>query len=155
MKKVLFVSFCLLFVLTSLVMARPVIKGTSPADRNIQDYTDASDRSLEGFYATAQAPDTYFIYSATFDAGGLCSPEGWTYRDLTAQTGTWWHVDTYRVIAGTKSMWCGARPSTSVEPQCTYAALPGYGNLWDQNFTSIWFTVTPPVSYSFQARYDS
>jgi hypothetical protein len=154
MKKALFVSFCLLFVLTSLVMARPALKGTSPADLNIQEYHAASDRALDGYYATAQVPDTYLIYEANFDVGGLCNPEGWFFKDLTAQTGNWFHVDTYRAISGSQSMWCGARPATT-EPLCTYQALPGYGNNWDQNFTSVWFAVTPPVNYTFSARYDS
>lgn len=40
--------------------------------------------------------------------GGDPSWEGWTTEDRTQRTSSAWHVDTYRVVAGARSAWCGS-----------------------------------------------
>lgn len=153
MKKALLVSFCLLFVLTSLVMARPATKGTSLADYNIQVYNDQNDVRLDGLFSAAQA-DTYWLAEYQFDSGGACVAQGWYGVDITGQAGILFHVDTYRAITGAQSMWCGHRAS-ALEPWCGYAALPGYGNNWNQYLNSKAWAVTGDVSVAYNARYDS
>jgi enoyl-CoA hydratase/carnithine racemase len=67
--------------------------------------------------------------------------QGWTAVDATEQPGNFTHVDNFAGLAapyfplsGSKSLWCGLRPA-----DCQYLALPGYGNGWDQRFTSVAF----------------
>ncbi|MBI4721194.1 MAG: hypothetical protein HY770_08260, partial [Chitinivibrionia bacterium] len=163
MKKALIVSFCLLFVLASIAMARPATKGTSLADYNIDIYNNQANKLPGDLFSAAQA-DTYWLAAYEFEGtGGGCSALGWSSKDLTAQPGIMFHVDTYRVPAfsggmssagGTKAMFCCARPST-FEPWCSYVALPGYGNAWNQTLTSRVWTVTAPVTVDYKATYDS
>jgi hypothetical protein len=115
--------------------------------------------------ATSAAQGTTVLYVATFDAGGSCTDQGWTNVDLSAPGGPYFHVDDfnglnsadYAALAGTQSLWCGARPSTT-DPLCSYVTLPGYGNLWDENFCT---RACIPVSgdglldVTFLARFDS
>jgi len=66
------------------------------------------------------AVDSVPIASYTFDDGvGGPDPMGWTTVDLTAQVGTFFHVDDFAglgggdkggllPLAGARSMWCGA-----------------------------------------------
>ena len=81
------------------------------------------------------ATDTTWLYSANFGSGA-CSPQGWTTVDLTAPAaGDYWHVDDYAglsfgPIAGSKSLWCGARSTTA----CSFQTFPGYGNSWNQRW---------------------
>lgn len=88
---------------------------------------------------------------------------GWTTVDFTTQEGTYFHVDDFSGLGGGsfgglasleggQSLWCGARPGA---PLCYYAALPGYGHDWDQQFISIPFAVSGDVTVSFLARFDS
>jgi len=112
------------------------------------------------------SPQTCTIYplgSWTFEG---CSPMGWTYVDRTAQIGNFWHVDDFAAlgggsngclvpIQGLQSMWCGARPNVADPLLCTYAALPGYGNGWNQVFESRHWEVTGDVTLEFDATYDT
>ena len=62
------------------------------------------------------------------DAGGGPDWNGWTSRDFTVPTETWWHADTYRVVSGVYSAWCG----DAAFPSCGGAdPAGGYGNDWD------------------------
>ena len=76
------------------------------------------------------------IRTFSFDNGGTPSAQGWTTHDLTAQYGTFWHVDDfaglvgYLPLQGTKSMWCGVRPGVITDPAIPDA--PGYGDNWLQ-----------------------
>jgi len=153
MKKALIVSFCLLFALSSLVMARPVAKNN--AQTSIQIQNNLTDRPLDGLFSSAQA-DTYVLAEYTFDVSGLCNAEGWTGVDLTAQPGVMFHVDTYRVVSGTQSLWCGHK-ADSAAPWCGYLALPGYGNSWNQYFETVGtgIPVAGDVTFTFSAYYDS
>ena len=108
------------------------------------------------------AANTTVLYETTFDAGGSCSASGWTAVDMTAQPGDFFHVDDYAglppsdfsPLAGTKSLWCGAREATG--PLCRYQTLPGYGNDWDQAFcTRDCIPVEGALDVSFLMRVDS
>ncbi len=98
-----------------------------------------------------------------FDNGfGGPDPQGWTTADRTAQIGTFFHVDNFgsfihgvifNPLNDAQSLWCGAAPCVGQEV-CNYAALPGYGNGWDQRFQSIAFTASNDVTIGFRMRYD-
>ena len=90
------------------------------------------------------ALNTTVLASFTFDVGATCTQQGWTVVDGTAQAAVFWHVDDFAganvnpgdslaVLAGTKSLWCGARAATS-GPTCGYLTLPGYGSSWNQSW---------------------
>lgn len=110
---------------------------------------------------TSAFVDTFVMAFFPFDnPGGLPDEQGWVGVDRTAQLDTYFHVDNfaglpspYVPLEGTKSMWCGAR-ATTVPELCAYAALPGYGNSWDQRFVSRVFSVTGDVKFSFIVQYD-
>jgi hypothetical protein len=98
---------------------------------------------VAGLQASAAAADTFVLHFQNFDDGTL-SP--YVAQDFTAQLGTFFHVAnatelnggvfTHLIpLSGTKSMWCGVAPTSTV-PFCGYAALPGYGNDWYQTLTS-------------------
>ncbi len=68
-------------------------------------------------------------YIGSFEsAGGGADWNGWTSRDYTVDPDTHWQVDTYGVISGLFSAWCG----DASFPSCD-AGDPagGYGNSWD------------------------
>ncbi|HEX6944514.1 MAG TPA: FlgD immunoglobulin-like domain containing protein [Gemmatimonadaceae bacterium] len=95
----------------------------------------------------------------TFDDGANPDPQGWTTHDLTAQYGTFWHVDDMAGlpeygVPGSKVMWCGVRPGVVADPFIHFAA--GYGNHWTQIIESQTI-VTPnfvPVDVTANVKYD-
>jgi hypothetical protein len=108
------------------------------------------------------AADTYLIVHYDFET---LDWQGWTQLDRTAQIDTFWHVDDFDGLGGgdfgglvplegTKSMWCGARPGDD-EYMCSWASAPGYGNSWNQTFTTPPIPVTNPVTLSYKIRYDT
>ncbi len=84
--------------------------------------------------------------------------QGWTAVDVTVKPGIFTHVDNfagmgapYLPLSGSKSLWCGLRG-----PDCQYLALPGYGNDWDERFTSVAFpSAGGDVFVDFFIRYDT
>ncbi len=96
---------------------------------------------------------------ATYDFEG-CSQQGWTTHDHRDQA-VYFHVDNfaglsapYTPLADSKSLWCGARAATT-EPLCGYATLPGYGNNWDQRWTTkTCLALTGAVTVTFTAQWD-
>ena len=117
--------------------------------------------------ATA-APDTTVLGSWTFDGpGGSPDFDGWTTHDWTAQDGDFIHVEDFAGLGGgdfgklyplqgSQSIWCGARPSASDHTLCGYAALPGYGNSWDQAFcTASCLGVNGDVTFDYLIAYYS
>jgi len=106
-----------------------------------------------GLNASAAA-NTVVLLSSKFDSGASCVANSWTTVDITQQTGDWWHVDnfttapwagtkstgglTFNPVQGLRSMWMAALPPTGPLNTilCGYAALPGYGNGWNQAFCS-------------------
>ncbi|NIM18981.1 MAG: T9SS type A sorting domain-containing protein [Candidatus Latescibacteria bacterium] len=149
MRKVLVVSFCLLFVFSSIALAKPATKGTSLADRKAQVGPTLLNLDLplemQGLEASAQA-DTFILADYTWDQAPLCVDHGWIKADLTAQTGCYFHVDADTVglnggdygrlipLEGHHSAWCGASPDAGDPDLCGYAYLPGYGNNWSQGW---------------------
>jgi len=135
--------------------------------RSLPRVDTGSPRSLDvrpdvsALFAPA-APGTTFLGSWNFDMGGVCDAQGWTRLDLTAQEGDYFHVDNFAGLTspklvpleGTKSMWCGARPSNT-DPLCAYASLPGYGNSWDQSFATGCIHPTGTVSWDYLLSYDT
>ena len=166
---VLFTILAFLFVITSdgAVQARTATDRVQPA-RTIAPPAGATDNPASvttGAGLDARSvTDTTWIYSATFDAGGVCAAQGWTSVDLTAQNGTYWHVDDYAglpfgPLQGSKSLWCGTRPSSDYL-LCGYLTLPGYGNGWDQSWctktcVSTAGGTTADLDVSFSMRFDS
>ena len=112
------------------------------------------------------AANTTLLASFTFDVGASCSEQGWTVVDGTAQIAEFWHVDDFAganvnpgdslaVLAGSKSLWCGVRAATN-GLTCGYAALPGYGNNWDQLWqTKTCIPVSGTLDVSFLMELDS
>ena len=112
------------------------------------------------------AANTTLLASFSFDIGATCATQGWTVVDATAQTATFWHVDnfvganvapadSYEPLAGSKSLWCGARASTN-GVTCGYLVLPGYGSNWDQLWqTKTCIPVTGMLDVSFLVEVDS
>jgi hypothetical protein len=96
----------------------------------------------------------------------VCDPQGWTVVDASEQISTFWHVedfvganvnpgDSLAVLAGSQSLWCGAR-AASTGLTCGYLALPGYGNGWDQVWqTKACIPVTGNLDVSFMIETDA
>ena len=66
------------------------------------------------------------------DSSGAADWNGWTHVDLTLKTEATWHADTYNVVSGNYSAWCGdigfvACTETDVEG--------GYGSGWNEYLT--------------------
>jgi hypothetical protein len=127
---------------------------------------------------------TLVLANYKFDSGATCTAQGWTTVDITAQTGTYWHVDdfalsnslgdiplahtsaaglSFNAIQGTKSMWMGQRippPGPIDTIHCGYVALPGYGNGWNQSFCTknciaVAGGATPDLDVAFKLKFDS
>jgi hypothetical protein len=143
---------CLCLFISSSTSAK-----TPPANPSSQAVKSISAQQTVPTGYASSAMDTFFVAIYRFDdpVTGAPDPQGWFPVDLTAQLGTYFHVDTFNVPSGggTKAMWCGARPDTS-EPLCRYATLPGYGNYWDQSFTSIAFPHSGDVTVSYVINHD-
>jgi len=114
---------------------------------------------------TSAAANTTVLATFRFESGATCTFQTWTRIDATAQLGDFWHVDdfagmnpvNYYALAGTKSLWCGAK-ATTTGPICGYLQLPGYGNGWNQAFCTkncIAVSGDGILDVSFKARFDS
>jgi hypothetical protein len=96
-------------------------------------------------------PSFQTLKEYTFEAGA----QGWTSHDLTAQSGNYWHVDDfaglagYAALSGSKSFWCGVRPSVPQVPAMQYA--PGYGDNWTQTLQSQGVATTPGQAIELSA----
>ncbi|NIM20732.1 MAG: T9SS type A sorting domain-containing protein [Candidatus Latescibacteria bacterium] len=171
-RKTLF-ALVMISLLASLLSARKVSQERNPANWEIQPEPLSVldlDRPLEeqGLRSYLQA-DTVILGSWTFDVGGVfCTNEGWTGQDWTAALGCYFHVDDFTgldggdfgllvPLEGDQSAWCGARPDTADPVLCVYAALPGYGNDWDQGwcFKCIEVPDTEAIAISYLIAWDS
>ena len=63
------------------------------------------------------------------DPSGAPSWNGWTSVDYTQKADAVWHVDTYNVVAGTYSAWCG---DISYAPCTPEDPVGGYGGNYDE-----------------------
>ncbi len=116
-------------------------------------------------------PDPFFGQTEadySFELGPNCVNEGWVTVDRTAQTHEFWHVDDFALLGGgmsgflaplegTKSMWCGTQGDPSDMILCSYQAVPGYGNNWNQSFCSPCVSTDAgnDVTLDFLAYWDS
>jgi hypothetical protein len=175
MRKVLVLSFCLLFALSSIALARQAPKGTVEKQKAVDTGSLLNlDRPLDeqGMFSAAQPGTTWICPPTTtdytFDSGPSCVREGWISVDLTEQTGCYWHVADATelnggdfggliVLSGLQSLWCGASPDPLDPVLCGYAALPGYGNGWDQGwcFKCIEVPDTEAVYICYDVIWDS
>jgi hypothetical protein len=156
------------FLLAAAVSIPDARENTGKSPLQIQNLSKTSERSLRydsRFSQTSAQVDTFVLASFSFENGWIPSPQGWTTHDRTAQLDTFWHVASgvelnggsfgrLNVLEGNKSMWCGVAPGGHPET-CYWATLPGYGNQWDQRFTSISFPRTGDVELSYIIAWDS
>jgi hypothetical protein len=172
MKKALWISVCLLFVITSIAESRQAPKGINPANKQPRVQTQSvldMDRPLDEdeLFSSVQA-DTFLLGEWTFESGSACVPEGWTSVDLTMQNGCYWHIadgieldggdyGRLNVLSGNQSLWCGVMPDPNDDVLCGYAILPGYGNGWDQGWCMRCIEVpdTEEVYIEYQIAWDS
>lgn len=151
MRKALVLSLVVLFAMSSMALAKSVEKGKNYNYESTPrtDVPLAPDMVGSGPSLSSAAADTFHLawYSFT-DGVGQADAQGWTAVELTAQLGTFFHVaaggggelnggtnGNLLPVSGSQSMWCGKAPDTAV-PFCGFAALPGYGNTWDQSLCS-------------------
>ncbi|HPF70211.1 MAG TPA: hypothetical protein PLQ13_06020, partial [Candidatus Krumholzibacteria bacterium] len=101
-------------------------------------------------------------YNGQFqNAQGSAAWNGWTHWDATQPTSSAWHADTYNVVSGSYSAWCGDLvydPCTPSDP------AGGYGNNWNEilewrgqvanNSLSCTVTVNAVVNHDSETGYD-
>jgi hypothetical protein len=156
---VVFACVCLAAMLSTSVSARdPANRGLRPAQPWMEtELPELIDPGLQGLNMEA-AVDTYCIVWYDFE---YKSWQGWTRLDRCAQRDTFFHVDDFAGLGGgdfgrlaplegTKSMWCGARASSSTPYVCTFYDAPGYGNTWDQALASDPRAYVGSVSLSYK-----
>ena len=176
------VSLCVLLILLATPMAFAKKAATGDGGRvrsaNWSDLIprDAEEEERSGIAVYTSAPaTTLLLANFTFNSGATCTAQGWTTVDLTAQAGTYWHVDdftgapwagtlsvggiAFNPIQGTKSMWMAATPPPANPVDfvlCGYQALPGYGNGWNQSFcTKTCLALVGNLDVAFKMKYDS
>jgi len=170
MNRSVLVVVAVLISLSLVVSGGSARKATGEKDpANLQKfiYPTGSDRSLDmqKLQITAVV-DTYVLAEYTFDGPLGPDPQGWFPVDITEQPGMYFHIDDFDGLGGgdygglvpldgDQSLWCGARPDAGDIEICNYAALPGYGNGWDQWFESVEFTASGDVTLGFLVHYDS
>lgn len=159
------------FILTVLLLST-VATGAAAQDRTAYSRGDFDVLHGGTSGAKAAALDTVILigpwgsgasFNGQFEtSGGDPSWQGWTHRDLTRRTGDIWHVDTYHVVSGARSAWCGESDYASCE-----AGDPagGYGNnyyellVWratvDDPSLPTTVSVTATVNHDVELVYDS
>jgi len=160
MKKalVLLLGVCFVALLIGSVAARDVANpGLRPVKASSEsENSELLDPGLVGLYEEA-AVDTYCLVWYTFEQMNW---QGWTKSDETAQRGTYFHVDDFSGLGGgaygnlvplegTKSMWCGARPSTTDPYLCSWYDAPGYGNGWNQMLGTAPFSFVGSITLQY------
>src|SRR5262245_61431289 len=70
---------------------------------------DAAAPGLNALPGLPSIPSSVYPYyqtlkNYTFDNAGAPDTQGWTTYDLTAQTGTYWHVDNFTGLSDRKSV---------------------------------------------------
>lgn len=171
MRKTMIASLAVLFVMmsfTAVAFAKKV-PGKSISDYNFHEVAAPADlpSDLQGYAGpqlSSAAADTFHLAWFSFGSG-VPDTQGWTTIDLTAQIGNFFHVaDGSELNGGTfgallpqeglQSLWCGKAPDVAV-PFCGYATLPGYGNSWSQEFTSIVFAGCDSLTVAYKIFFDS
>ncbi|MFH1755817.1 MAG: hypothetical protein ABIA59_08960 [Candidatus Latescibacterota bacterium] len=151
----------------SISIARQMDKNKPAKIIVTNDQTEAGKRILvpsDQFSHTAPL-DTFILADYSFNIEGLPATQGWVGVDRTTQVDTFIHVadgtelnggdyGALLPLEGNQSLWCGIAPD-SVSETCSYEGLPGYGNSWDQRFTSIAFPRTGTVILSYKICWHS
>lgn len=110
--------------------------------------------------------DTFVLGEFDFEGIPNGDAQGWFGVDITEQPGPFFHIDDFAglnggnfgglvPLQGNQSLWCGARRDAGDPELCGYAALPGYGNGWDQRFQSVEFAHSGDVTLRCLVQYDS
>lgn len=134
------------------------IRRLSDANLHNATFTNAGEPGLRLLSAPG---DSFILAEYTFDGGfGGPDPQGWISVDVSNPVDTFFHVEDfvglsggYSSLQGSQSLWCGVRPDTFLFGE--WATLPGYGNLWIQQFQSVPFVSEGNVTVSFLTHYDS
>ena len=168
MKKTFLTALCACLCASLVVTSADARRVKKEAPRIMKDTgmkAPVSPDANATFNAVAQANTTY-LATYTFNSGASCILQGWTQVDVTEQLGDYVHVDDFAglgggsfglltPITGAKSLWIGARADAGDPDLCGYAALPGYGNAWQQIFCSKCFTLTGDATLTYDTRWDS
>jgi len=126
---------------------------------------DPQDHIRNGMSPAVAAANTTILYNQSFDSGATCTQASWTKVDASSVNGLFWHVDdmvganigaddSLFVLAGGKSLWCGARKGVA-GVGCGYLAGPGYGNGYRQSWrTKACIPVTGPLNVNMLLAYE-
>jgi hypothetical protein len=136
----------------TLVASMAFAKNNKKQAPNFGDYqvnvysTNRSDyRSEQQALAATAAAGTTILLASNFDASPTtCAAQGWVGVDLSTVSSLYFHVDNYAglpaadyaPIRGSKSLWCGTRADNPDPLICSYESAPGYGNNWDQTWST-------------------
>ncbi len=161
----------LFFVVATLILAATAFGGDADQTRdNFNRGLAAQAATPAGSFAKA-VRDTHYImgpwgsgadHIGQFqDSSGNPAWNDWTHWDSTQPTVSYWHVDTYNVVSGTYSAWCG----DIAFPSCgTGDPAGGYGTNWNEilewrgtvadNSLSCTVNVSAVVNYNSETSYD-
>ena len=158
---------CILAIATAAYGRERSAPAAQPNFKALLPNTTGYDARMNGLLTSQAVSDTTWLGSWGFETpGGACDAQGWVRADITVQIGDFFHVDDFAglgggvtgrliPIDGNQSLWCGARPSPT-GPLCGYAALPGYGNAWDQAWcTSACLTVDSMLTIDYTMSWDT
>ncbi|MBE0567514.1 MAG: T9SS type A sorting domain-containing protein [Krumholzibacteria bacterium] len=128
-----------LFLVATLVLAATAFGGDADKTRDSFNRRPASAAATPAADWAKAARDTHLVmgpwgsgadHNGQFqDMSGNPAWNGWTHGDYTQPTETYWHVDTYNVVSGTYSAWCG----DLAFPACSAGdPVGGYGTNWNE-----------------------
>ena len=160
-----------MLVLATLVLAAAASGGDADQTRNSFHRGFAAETPEPAAIPAKASRDTHFVmgpYGSGADHNGQFETtsgnpawNGWTHWDVTQPTEAYWHVDTYNVVSGTYSAWCGdiAFPSCAAgDPE------GGYGTNWNEilewrgtvadNSLSCTVNVAAVVNHNTETAYD-
>ena len=143
---------CVLALGLTLIASMAFAKSSKKQAPNFGDYqvdvysTVRSDyRSEQQALAATAAAGTTILLASNFDASPTtCAAQGWVAVDLSTVSSLYFHIDNYAglpaadyaPIRGSKSLWCGTRADNPDPLVCSYESAPGYGNNWDQTWST-------------------
>jgi hypothetical protein len=120
-------------------------------------------REIEtGSYQRSAAVDTYTLVYYDFEEMNW---QGWTSVDRWEQLGTFFHAEDFVGLGGGQyghlvplvdsiSVWCGVEVDPADPYTCSFTS-DGYGNVWDQRFTTSDFEFAGALKLSYHGYFDS
>ena len=169
-RKTVFSALILCFVSFSFLNAReskPELTTSQSSQAKISSLI-SRDLSLgRDLLFTSSADDTYVLAEYSFNGyGGGCDVMGWFGVDMTVAPGLYFHIDDFAglgggdfgrltPLVGAQSLWCGTRADSLSEYLCSYTDMPGYGDNWNQTFTSVAFPCSGDAAVAYLVRWDS